>query len=117
MHGFQAKIHVNPHSVPMFCSARSVPYSVAPISDMSICICRYLLYLNRICIGVICTDVNGLRNRLTAHDRLRNRLAPRGRLRNRQYEAKITRMAWSYFAATDGGKIICYLPDLYGEGI
>ena len=59
-------------------------YSVAPISDMSFCICRYLLYLNRICIGVICTDVNGLRNRL----------APRGRLRNRQYEAKITRMAW-----------------------
>ena len=33
LHGFQAKIHVNPHSVPMFCSARSVPYSMRPLVE------------------------------------------------------------------------------------
>ena len=33
LHGFQVKIHVNPHSVPMFCSARPVPYSMRPLVE------------------------------------------------------------------------------------
>lgn len=33
LHGFQVKIHVNPHSVPMFCSACPVPYSMRPLVE------------------------------------------------------------------------------------
>ena len=33
LHGFQAKIHVNPDTVPMFCSARPVPYSMRPLVE------------------------------------------------------------------------------------
>ena len=33
LHGFQAKIHVNLDTVPMFCSARPVPYSMRPLVE------------------------------------------------------------------------------------
>ena len=33
LHGFQAKIHVNPDTVLMFCSARPVPYSMRPLVE------------------------------------------------------------------------------------